>query len=152
MSTVKLYTVQEKKNIGKILDGSYKSRLDKGYASWDDNFLNGYSDMLDRLSKKTGIKRDNNRSCMWAWYKNPFWENHKNIQNIGKDLALITFFGDSRELIASDFDIWCDRLEGESERDYEISLEGDKLLDNRSIQVVLWDVDPNRILSIENFK
>lgn len=151
MSKVKLYTVQEKRNVRSILDGVYQPLLNKSYYyTNDDSFHRCYDGMLDALSLKTGEdRREKGETCLWAWYRNPFWRNHVNTFNVGKDLSLITFIADDRDIVASDFDMWCDKIEGYEDGDCIVPLE-DKG-DNRCIQTVLWSINPENILSVEKF-
>lgn len=150
MSTVILYSIQDRQYLNSILDGSYKPSFLKSYAMEDIVCKYSYNYMLQNLARKTNkdykVGRD---TCIWAWYQNPFLRNHKNLRNKGKDLVVVAFEVEVDEVVFSDFDIWCEMFVDGKMVDPIVEFE--KINKNQSIQAVLWSIPKNKILGVESF-
>lgn len=106
--------------------------------------------MLSELSYKTNKCFDGSSSCIWAWYQNPFLGHHVNIRNLKRELVAITFEADTKDVVFSDFDLWCDRvIDGKVTNPV---VEFDKIKKEQCIQTVLWGIPRDKIISVESFR
>lgn len=150
MGKIILQSVQERRNLRDILNGKYRPEFKQGYGAFDEECSRNYKYMLDMLASKTGDRYIFGKdTCMWAWYKNPYYRNHVNYKTVGTDMVLITFEIDEDLVLFSDFDRWCERLhEG---NDLEVLVDKNKVDEDDCIQAVCWMIPPEGVLKVEPF-
>lgn len=150
MSKIRLYSVQERKLLMGILNGSYKPSFSKSYGVEDLVCMISYKYMLDKLSKKTNkayvFGKD---TCIWSWYQNPYLVNHRNIRNFGRDLVVIIYDIDIDSVVLSDFDIWCDMFIDAKNVDSVVDISD--ISESQCIQAVSWSIPKEGIVSVESF-
>lgn len=156
MAKIVLKTVQSKNCLGDILNGTYKPDFNKSMAACDEVFEEGYKLMLDLLSDKTGVDYEVGKdTCIWAWYRNPYFRNHVNFKNPGLDLVVITFEIDDSQVLFSDFDMWCDAIIEGSIEDFRHSISDVEIIDKDEagicVQAICWGIPRYSILSVEPF-
>jgi len=150
MGKVLLRSVQDRRSLESIINGTYKPDFNLSYGAFDEQCSKSYKYMLDELSRKTGKRYEFGKdTCMWAWYQNPFFRNHVNYQNFGVDLMVITFEIDEEDVVFSDFDDWCEQIIESWGIKPIVDLEGVQKDD--CVQAVFWEIPVNSIKSIKPF-
>ena len=103
--------------------------------------------MNSALSAKTHRSYiDGIDTCIWAWYKNPYFENQLGLGSKLDDLVVIEFVIDSNEVVFSNFDIWNEMYLSEDFNSSIINI--DDIGKDMCVQAVVWGIPRSSIVSI----
>lgn len=119
------------------------------YAFLSPNHTRGYGKILKELSRKTGKAfRYGVDSCMWGWVKSPYLKFFPTNEGKSEDdtlYALVVEVPDE-ELVLSDYDKFCDYIDGGVHTEFIIN----DIRDADCVQCSFWNIDTSKVQAIIN--